>query len=235
MAFQWEYCPNRTQNGPKWPECHHLTHLHRDSAPLAIVLSGQMTIDLGQFWVWGQNWPKMANQGPKWPQMARMSEKWHPNPSPLDFCLSCDRFEWSFDQFTTILSLGPKWPKIILMKSFTFAPFVFVFPPGLIEFRCWSSYVLEKYIVNSVLVENIWERNVLGDFSVGSVSRQFQQEIVSRNLLQWADINFVQLLHEKKPKLRPPTKYLCEIHHAILKTRLVVTIASRSASHQSCK
>ena len=170
----------------------------------------------------------MAEKGPKWPKMARMSEKWHPNPSPLDFCLSCDRFEWSFDQFTTILSLGPKWPKIILMKSFTFAPFVFVFPPGLIEFRCWSSYVLEKYIVNSVLVENIWERNVSGDFSVGSVSRQFQQEIVSRNLLQWADINFVQLLHEKKPKLRPLTKYLSETHHAILKPRLVVTIASRS-------
>ena len=70
----------------------------------------------------------------------------HLKPSSVDFCLSCGHFEWSHDQFTTILSLGQKWPKILLMKSFTFAPFVFVFPPGLIEFRCWSSHVLEKYI-----------------------------------------------------------------------------------------
>ena len=42
----------------------------------------------------------------------------HLKPSPMDFCLSCGHFEWSHDQFTTILSFGPKlaksnqkWPK----------------------------------------------------------------------------------------------------------------------------
>ena len=70
---------------------------------------------LRQFLIWGQNWPKMAEKGPKWPKMAWMSEKWHPKPSPLDFCFSCGHFEWSHDQFTTILSfwakIGQKWPK----------------------------------------------------------------------------------------------------------------------------
>ena len=32
----------------------------------------------------------------------------HLKPSPLDFCFSCGLFEWSHDQFTTILSLRPK-------------------------------------------------------------------------------------------------------------------------------
>ena len=176
----------------------------------------------------------MAEKGPKWPKLAWMSEKWHPKPSPLDFCSSCDRFEWSHDQFTTILSLGPTLTKKTNDEIAHFCFFCFVLP-GLIECRYLNQHLdvglhmfWRNAIVNSVLVENIWERNVSGDFSVGSVSRQFQQEIVSRNLLQWADINFVQLLHEKKPKLRPLTKYLSEIHHAILKPRLVVTIASRS-------
>ena len=60
----------------------------------------------------------MAKKGPKWQKMVWMSEKWHPKPSPSDFCSSCDCFEWSYDQFTTILTLGPKlaksgqkWPK----------------------------------------------------------------------------------------------------------------------------
>ena len=65
-----------------------------------------------------------------------------------------------------------------------------------------TSFVLVEHSCKFRLAEDIWERNVLGDFSVGSVSRRFQQEIVSRNLLQWTDINFTQLLHEKKPKLR---------------------------------
>ena len=53
----------------------------------------------------------MAEQGPKWPKLAWMSKKWHPKPSPLDSCFSCGHFEWSYDQFTSILSLGPNWPK----------------------------------------------------------------------------------------------------------------------------
>ena len=53
----------------------------------------------------------MAEKGPKWPKLAWMSEKWHPKPSPLDFCFSCGHFEWSYDQFTSILSLEPNWPK----------------------------------------------------------------------------------------------------------------------------
>ena len=59
----------------------------------------------------GQKWPEMAEKGPKWPKLAWMSKKWHPKPSPLDFCFSCGHFEWSYDQFTSILSLEPNWPK----------------------------------------------------------------------------------------------------------------------------
>ena len=40
-----------------------------------------------------------------------MSEKWHPKPSSSDFCFSCSHFEWSHDQFKTILNLGPKLAK----------------------------------------------------------------------------------------------------------------------------
>ena len=35
----------------------------------------------------------------------------HLKPSPLDYCFSCGLFEWSHDQFTTILSLRPKLAK----------------------------------------------------------------------------------------------------------------------------
>ena len=62
--------------------------------------------------------PKMAEKGPKWQKMVWISDKWHSKPSPSDFCSSCDCFEWSYDQFMTILTLGPKlaksgqkWPK----------------------------------------------------------------------------------------------------------------------------
>ena len=64
----------------------------------------------------------MAKKGPKWPKLAWITRKWHPKPSPFDFCFSCGHFKWSHDQFTTILSLGPKlaknswkgpkWPKM---------------------------------------------------------------------------------------------------------------------------
>ena len=58
---------------------------------------------------------KLANnrqKGPRWPKMACTSGKWHPKPSPSEFCSSCNRFEWSHDQFTTILSLGKNRPKM---------------------------------------------------------------------------------------------------------------------------
>ena len=35
----------------------------------------------------------------------------HLKPSSVDFCLSCGHFEWSHDQFKTILNLGPKLAK----------------------------------------------------------------------------------------------------------------------------
>ena len=35
----------------------------------------------------------------------------HLKPSLMDFCLSCGHFEWSHDQFKTILNLGPKLAK----------------------------------------------------------------------------------------------------------------------------
>ena len=55
--------------------------------------------------------PKMAEKGPKWQKMVWISDKWHSKPSPSDFCSSCDCFEWSYDQFMTILTLGPKLAK----------------------------------------------------------------------------------------------------------------------------
>ena len=110
--------PKMTQNGLKWPQPIEIAtwnHLHWISASLAVILSGHMT-SLQQFWIWGQNWPKMAEKGPEWPNMVWISKKWHLKPSPLDFCFSCNHFEWSHDQFTTSLSLGPKlaekWPKM---------------------------------------------------------------------------------------------------------------------------
>ena len=35
----------------------------------------------------------------------------HQKPSLMDFCLSCGHFEWSHNQFKTILNLGPKLAK----------------------------------------------------------------------------------------------------------------------------
>ena len=70
--------PKKAPNDRHWPECVKSdirNPLHCISAPLAVILSGHMT-SLRQFWIWGQNWPKMAKKGPKWPKMAWMSEKW---------------------------------------------------------------------------------------------------------------------------------------------------------------
>ena len=90
---------NRAPNDRNWPECLKSdirNHLHWIPASLSVILSGHMT-SLHQFWVWGQIGQKMAEKGSKWPKMAWKSEKWHSKPSPLDFCLSCDHFEWSHD------------------------------------------------------------------------------------------------------------------------------------------
>ena len=63
---------NGPKMAPKWPQMtsslqsDFWNHLHRNSAPLAVILSGHMT-SLRQIWVWGQKWPKIA---PKWPKMA---------------------------------------------------------------------------------------------------------------------------------------------------------------------
>ena len=63
---------NGPKRAPKWPQMtsslqgDFWNHLHRNSAPLAVILSGHMT-SLRQIWVWGQKWPKIA---PKWPKMA---------------------------------------------------------------------------------------------------------------------------------------------------------------------
>ena len=72
----WIWGPKLARNGPKmapkWPQMtsslqgDFWNHLHRNSAPLAVILSGHMT-SLRQIWVWGQKWPKIA---PKWPKMA---------------------------------------------------------------------------------------------------------------------------------------------------------------------
>ena len=64
---------------------------------------------------WSHFWPQNDT---KWPEMTWTHWNCHLKPSSVDFCLSCGHFEWSHDQFTTILSLGPKlakssqkWPK----------------------------------------------------------------------------------------------------------------------------
>ena len=43
---------------------HFFGHLHHNSAPLAVVLSGHTT-SLRQFYLWGRKWPKMAKIGLK--------------------------------------------------------------------------------------------------------------------------------------------------------------------------
>ena len=63
--------PKMTQDGLKWPEPIEIAiwnHLQWISASLAVILSGHMT-SLRQFWVWGQNWLKLAKKGPKWPKL----------------------------------------------------------------------------------------------------------------------------------------------------------------------
>ena len=51
--------------------------------------------------------------------------------------------------------------------------------------RCCFSSILVEHNCKFRMAEDIWERNLLDDFFVGSISRRFQQEIISRNLLQW--------------------------------------------------
>ena len=68
------------------------------------------------------NGPKMTWNGLKWTHW-----NCHLKPSPFDFCFSCNHFEWSHDQYTTILSLGPKiaekvpndqkWPECLKSDS----------------------------------------------------------------------------------------------------------------------
>ena len=106
--------PKRAPNDRNWPECLKSdirNHLHWISASLAVILSGHMT-SLQQFWIWGQNWTKMAEKGSKWPKKGLKVWKWHPKPSPSDSCFSCGHFEWSHDYSATILNLRPKLAKM---------------------------------------------------------------------------------------------------------------------------
>ena len=128
FEFQAKFCQNMAKNGRKRPQ---MTENNLNIWKItSLTLSIGFLLVLRLFWVviWpvydnfdfgakiGQKWPKMAEKGPEWPNMVWISKKWHPKPSPLDFCFSCDHFEWSHDQFTTSLSLGPKlaekWPKM---------------------------------------------------------------------------------------------------------------------------
>ena len=45
----------------------------------------------------GPKLPKKAKNGPKWPKMTWTYGKWLLKPSPLKFCPSRGRFEWSHD------------------------------------------------------------------------------------------------------------------------------------------
>ena len=65
--------PKWSQMIPKWHEYLQIDfryHLHRNSAPLAVTLSGHMT-SLWQIWVWGQKRPQMAKNGLKLSEAAR--------------------------------------------------------------------------------------------------------------------------------------------------------------------
>ena len=72
-------------------------------------------------------WPELTKiakkRGPKWPKMGWMSENKHTKRSPSDFCSSCNRFEWSHDQFTAILNvkknhayLAWNYPRILCLR-----------------------------------------------------------------------------------------------------------------------
>ena len=117
-------------------------------------INGTEILSVRQFWVWGLNRPNMAERGPKWPKMAWMSVKmteidWFDDVTALTdqfwvpvltsscseagpkfwhreiFLMESRHFEWSHDQFTTILSLGPKsseiglkWPQMSAIDWF---------------------------------------------------------------------------------------------------------------------
>ena len=107
--------PKWPQNCPKWPQrvkSDLRNHLHQNSGPLAVILSGHMT-SLQQFWIWGhklaRNGPKMA---PKWPQMTSslQGDFWnhlHRNSAPLAVILS-----GHMTSLRQIWVWGQKWPKI---------------------------------------------------------------------------------------------------------------------------
>ena len=91
---------NDPQNGLKWPQrvqSDFRNHLHRNSAPLAVVLSGHLT-SLRQVWVRGH---KLVQSGcemaPKWPQNCL---NW-PQRVQSDFW---NHLHWNSAPFAVILS-----------------------------------------------------------------------------------------------------------------------------------
>ena len=121
-----EMTPKWPQNCLKWPQClqsDFRNHLHQNSAPLAVVLSGHMT-SLRQFWVLGhklaQNGPEMAPKWPrncpKWPQWVQSDFRNHLHriSAPFAVVLSCHmtslRQIWIRVQKWP--QIAPKWPKM---------------------------------------------------------------------------------------------------------------------------
>ena len=127
-----QMAPKWPQNCLKWPQrlqCDFRKYLHRNSAPVAVVLSGRM-ISLRQFWVWGQKWPQMVS---KWPQnnpeIAQEDLNGFKVTSEtisieiVPFLRSlwiwvitwrvCNKFEFGDKNGPKLPRNGPKWPKIV--------------------------------------------------------------------------------------------------------------------------
>ena len=108
------------QDGLKWPESIEIAiwnHLQWISASLAVILSGHMT-SLQQFWVWGQNWLKVAKNGQKRPQMTEIRlNVWIMTSETIfiGFLLLLQSFwvvTWPVkDNFEFWAKIGQKWPK----------------------------------------------------------------------------------------------------------------------------
>ena len=83
--------PRRARNGLNVFKVTSKTIFIRDLLLLRSIWVGTWLV-CNKFYVTATNWLQMAQ---KWPKMISRSSKWLPKPSPLEFCPSCDRFEFS--------------------------------------------------------------------------------------------------------------------------------------------
>ena len=109
-----------TQYSPKWPICLEVdiwNHLYQIFACLMIVLRCHQRPVCKNFVFGPKNGSWLSQSDTKLPEMTWTHWNCHLKPSPMYFCFSCDRFEWSYHQFTIILTLGPKVAKNCRKKA----------------------------------------------------------------------------------------------------------------------